>query len=83
MTAALAFAFARQPHRRLLWLALGFGALLPLANSLVEPRYFIEAAAVVLLWLELAPADTRRLAVWWALLCAAHAPFIARGVALW
>ena len=83
MTAALALAFARQPHRRTLWLALAFGALLPLTNSLVEPRYFIGAAVFVLFFLELPPADTRRLAVWWLLLCALHAPFVARGVSLW
>jgi putative NADPH-quinone reductase len=83
MAAALALTFARQPHRRELWLALAFGALLPFTNNLVEPRYFITGAVFVLFFLELPPADTRRLAVWWFVLCAIHAPFIARGVSLW
>lgn len=83
MSAALAFTFARQPHRRELWLTLAFGALLPLTNNLVEPRYFITGAVFILFFLELAPSDSRRLAGWWLVLCALHAPFIARGVSLW
>ena len=83
MAVALTRTFARQPHRHTLWLALAFGAFLPFTNSLVEPRYFIPVAAFVLLFLDLAPATTRRLALWWLLLCAVHAPFIARGLSLW
>ena len=83
MAAALVVAFARQPRRRELWLTLAFGALLPLTNNLVEPRYFITPVVFILLFLEPTTADTRRLTVWWFLLCALHAPFIARGVSLW
>jgi hypothetical protein len=83
MALALAVAFARQPHRRELWLALATGALLPLTNGLVEPRYFIPVAVFVLLFLDLAPATVRRLTWWWLLLCASHAPFIAAGRSLW
>ena len=83
MATALTVTFTRQPHRRALWLALGCGALLPLTNSLVEPRYFITPAVFILFFLEFAPADSRRLTAWWLLLCALHAPFIARGVSLW
>jgi hypothetical protein len=83
MAAALALIFAHQPHRRTLWLALAFGAVLPALNSLVEPRYFLDGAVGMLLFLEFTAIDRRRLMAWWALLCAALAPFIARGVALW
>lgn len=83
MALALARMIARQPRPRPLLLALGFGLLLPFTNSLVEPRYFIPAAALTLLFLDLAPRTTRVLTLWWLLLCALHAPFIARGLSLW
>jgi len=83
MALALTLTISRQPYSLLLWLALGFGALQPFTNSLVEPRYFIPVAAFFLLFLNLAPATTRRLTFWWLLLCAVHAPFIARGLSLW
>lgn len=83
MGVALALTFARQSRRRELWLALAVGALLPLTNGLVEPRYYIPVAAFVLLFLDLAPVQVRRLACWWLLLCAVHAPFIAAGRSLW
>jgi hypothetical protein len=83
MAIALLLTLAAQPRRRELAFTLLFGALLPMANNLVEPRYFIPGAAFCLLFLELAAADTRRLLVWWGLLCAVHAPFVARGLSLW
>ncbi len=83
MAAALALVVAHQPDRRTLWLALAFGAFLPALNSLVEPRYFLDGAVMLLLFLELTAIDRRRLIAWWAVLCAGLAPFIARGVALW
>jgi hypothetical protein len=83
MAVALTLTFMRQPHRLGLWLALAFGALQPFTNSLVEPRYFIPVFAFVLLFLDLSPVTTRRLTLWWLLLCLVHAPFIARGLSLW
>ena len=83
MVIALGVAFAGQPRRRELWLALAVGALLPLTNGLVEPRYYIPGAVMVLLLLDLAPTPLRRLAAWWLLLCAIHAPFVAVGRSLW
>jgi hypothetical protein len=84
MSGALASVIARQRStRRGLLLALACGAVLPLANNLVEPRYFIPALAFVLLLAEIDAANGRRLAAWWALLGACHAPFIARGLSLW
>lgn len=83
MMLALGAVFARQPWRRELWLAVAFGMLPVLTNSLVEPRYFMAAAGGVLLFLDLADTEWRRLAVWWALLSAVHAPFVAQGLSLW
>jgi hypothetical protein len=83
MAAAFALSFIRQPHGRTLGLALAFGAILPTLNSLVEPRYLIDGAVMLLLFLELTPLNRRRLVIWWTLLCAVLAPFVARGVALW
>jgi hypothetical protein len=81
---ATLIAFVRhQSHRRELWLALAAGAALPLTNNLVEPRYFIPGAAFVLLFLEIDRIDARWLAIWWAMLCALHAPFVAAGLSLW
>jgi hypothetical protein len=83
MTAALGAVIARQRHRLPLWLALGCGMALPLTNSLVEPRYFIPVAGMLLLFLELSDRTWRLLIVWWALLCALHAPFVAAALSLW
>lgn len=59
------------------------GAVLLATNSLVEPRYLIPPAAFALLLM--APDETRvrHLCVWFAILCAAHAPFIVLGKSLW
>lgn len=83
MAVALLLTLRTQRHRRELAFALLFGALLPAANNLVEPRYFIPGVAFFLLFLDLDAADARRLTWWWALLCAVHAPFIAQGLSLW
>ena len=83
MALALTLTISSQSYSLLLWLALGFGALQPFTNSLVEPRYFIPVAAFFLLFLDLTPATTRRLTFWWLLLCAVHAPFVACGLSLW
>lgn len=74
---------ARQPYRWQLALALGVGSLPAFANSLVEPRYFIPAAALALLFTRLSSGEWRRLAVWWAALAVVHAPFVAAGWSLW
>jgi hypothetical protein len=83
MTVAIVRMFARQPHRRELWLATAFGALPVLTNGLVEPRYFIPAAGLMLLFLDVGDSDWRRLAFWWGALSLAHAPFVATALSLW
>lgn len=74
---------ARQPQRLALVLSLVFGAMLPAANSLVEPRYFIPMAVFLLLWSEVDAGTARRLTLWWAVLCLVHAPFIVKALSLW
>jgi hypothetical protein len=83
MSAAAGLLVMGQPQRRALMLALAAGAAFPLANSLVEPRYFIPGAALTLLFVDFTPTTLRRLAIWWAVLDVVHAPFIARGLSLW
>ncbi|MGH7957740.1 MAG: hypothetical protein ACREH8_12145 [Opitutaceae bacterium] len=83
MGVAVWFAISRQRHRIELWLALGCGALPPLTNSLVEPRYFIPGLVFILFFIEFDSADLRRLAWWWAFLCAVHAPLVATALSLW
>lgn len=81
--ALTASAIRRQPNRAALVSATVCGAALPLANNLVEPRYFIPAAVFALLLMEIRPGTTRLLIGWWALLCVVHGFFIARGLSLW
>lgn len=83
MATAIGTTLSGQRRWRELGLALAVGALLPLTNGLVEPRYYIPGAAMVLLLVELSPATQRRLAAWWLLLCVVHAPFVATGRSLW
>ncbi len=83
MSVALVRLVAGQPHRLALVFTLGFGLVPAFINNLVEPRYFIPAAAFFLLHLNLTPVAVRLLASWWLLLCAVHAPFIVRGLSLW
>ena len=80
---ALATWFAKQPRRLELCLCLGFGALLPLTNNLVEPRYWLPALAVGMLFVELTVFQTRVLLAWWGLVALVHAPFIIAGRSLW
>jgi hypothetical protein len=83
MTGTIGFVFAQQRHRLELWLALACGMAQPLTNSLVEPRYFIPVVGFVLFFLEFSTATWRMLAIWWAVLSALHAPFVAKALSLW
>ena len=83
MASAIGITLSGQSRWRELGLALAVGALLPLTNGMVEPRYYLPGAAMVLLFVELSPTTQRRLAAWWLLLCVVHAPFVATGRSLW
>ncbi|MES2697775.1 MAG: hypothetical protein V4773_30210 [Verrucomicrobiota bacterium] len=83
MTAAVGLAITRQAQRVALWWVLAVGALPVVTNGLVEPRYLIPAAGFLLCFVEIERSDWRRLAVWWAVLSAAHAPFVAKALSLW
>ena len=83
MAIALTCVIHAQRHRPFLWLVVAFGLLPVFTNSLVEPRYFIPLAGLLLCFLEISPRTGRTLAVWWALLTIAHAPFVVRGLSLW
>lgn len=83
MIASLGWVVIGQRHRLALGLAVAVGMLPVVTNGLVEPRYFIPGAVVFLLFLEIPPADFRRLAGWWAVLSAIHAPFVANALSLW
>jgi hypothetical protein len=72
-----------QKHARELWLVIILGAVPVLTNGLIEPRYLIPAAGLFLLFFDFAEIDARRLAVWWAVLCALHAPFVVKALSLW
>jgi len=74
---------SRQESRIELSLVAGFSVVLLALNGLVEPRYFITPVVFWLFFLRLEFSVWRTLAVWWALLCAAHAPFIIRLASLW
>jgi alpha-1,2-glucosyltransferase len=83
----MALAIGRLIHaqrlRRPLWIALAVGCVPVVTNSLVEPRYFIPLAGMMLCLVEFDLGTWRRLAVWWGLLAAAHAPLVARALSLW
>ena len=83
MAAAIFAVIQAQRHRRALWLVVTLGAVPVATNSLVEPRYYIPLAGMLLCFLEIRSADYRRLVLWWALLTAVHAPFVARALSLW
>jgi hypothetical protein len=75
--------FRRQARARELWLVLFCGGLLLATNRLVDPRYYITPAVMLLLFLDLEARTVRWLLGWFALLCAVHAPYIAKGLSLW
>ena len=72
-----------EPRRAELAGAFLSGAVLLATNNLVEPRYFITPAVFVLFFLAPDLTRSRRLSLWFLLLCAAHAPFILTAKALW
>jgi hypothetical protein len=78
-----ALIFRQQPQRRALWFALLFGAILLGTNSLVDPRYYITPAAMLLCLMKVETRTYLWFAAWFALLCAVHAPFILTGRSLW
>jgi alpha-1,2-glucosyltransferase len=80
---ALLAGFARQPHRRALWLSLLVGSVPAMVNSLVEPRYFIPPLVFLLFFLRLDRRMFCWLAGWFGFLCLVHAPWVAAGLSLW
>lgn len=75
--------FRQQPHHRALWFTLLFGAILLGTNSLVDPRYYITPAVMLLCLLKFSTRTYLWLAAWFALLCTIHDPFILLGRSLW
>jgi hypothetical protein len=75
--------FAAQRRGRDLWIILLCAALVLGTNRLVEPRYYITPAVMLLLFVDLEARTTRHLLLWFAVICAVHAPFVARGLSLW
>ncbi|MDP2137684.1 MAG: hypothetical protein Q8J74_07500 [Candidatus Didemnitutus sp.] len=83
MAAGLVAVAREQRFRRELALTALFGSVLLATNGLVEPRYFITP---VVFWLFFHEFDRRSLQLltgWFAVICAVHAPFIARTLSLW
>jgi hypothetical protein len=72
-----------QRFRRELLVVAAFSIALLASNALVEPRYFITTAVLVLLLTEISARATLVLSVWFALICAAMGPLIATKLALW
>jgi len=83
MALAVGAGCVAQPHGSRIALALLCGGVGALANSLVEPRYFIPAVGGALVFTRFSEGEWRRLAVWWGALSALHAPFIVAGRSLW
>ena len=83
MTAATVRLVAAEQFRAELGAVLLMGALLLASNNLVEPRYFITPAVFVLFFLQPQAKRARRLCLWFALLSAAHAPFVMAAKSLW
>lgn len=81
--AGLAVTFHRQRYRAALWLTLPFAVLLLATNFLVDPRYYITPAALILTLSNFERAAWRKLAAWFGLICGVHAPFILAGRSLW
>lgn len=81
--AGLAITFHRQRYRPALWLTLPFATLLLATNFLVDPRYYITPAAVILTLCDFERAAWSKLAAWFGAICGLHAPFILAGRSLW
>lgn len=80
---ALVRIFRAQAYTRALTLVVACGAVLLGSNFLVEPRYYLTPAVMLLTLLELDPRTSAWLAGWFALLNVAYAPFILGGYSLW
>lgn len=78
-----AWTFKTQTHQTALWLWALFSFLLLATNGLVEPRYFITPAVLLLLFLRLETKTTATLIGWFLLIDLLHAPFILSGLSLW
>jgi hypothetical protein len=83
VTAALGVSVAKHPHRIELATILGCGLAILLTNGLVEPRYFLPALPLALLFVDMEGRPGKALLAWWLLLCLIHAPFVAAGLSLW
>lgn len=82
-TLALAHLCRAQRHGKALALMFPFGAVLLGSNYLVDPRYYLTPAALLLLLSVPDRRDFFRLAAWWALIALIHDPFILTGYSLW
>lgn len=80
---ALAHLCRASSHRRLLALSLPFAAIILGSNYLVEPRYYLTPAAIILLFTAPSRRDFFLLAGWWAFIALLHDPFILTGYSLW
>lgn len=75
--------FRAQTYTRALTLVVVVGAVLLGSNFLVEPRYYLPPAVMLLTLLEIDGRTSAWLAVWFAALNVAYAPFILGGYSLW
>jgi hypothetical protein len=82
-TLALAHLCRAQRYGRALALMFPFGAILLGSNYLVDPRYYLTPAALLLLFIVPDRRDFLRLAAWWAFIALIHNPFILTGYSLW
>lgn len=83
MALALARIFRRQLHGRALTLAVAVGAVLLGTNFLVEPRYYLTPAVMLLTLLTIDRRTCGWLIAWFCLLNVVYAPFILGGYSLW
>ncbi len=83
VAAVMVWGWRQQRFRHDLWLTLPFSAALLASNFLVDPRYYITPAVFILFFYQFSRRQIAGLLVWFALVCAVHAPFIVAGKSLW
>lgn len=76
-------ALRRQRFCRELLVVTAFSVVLLATNALVEPRYFITPAVLLLFFAEFSRRTFIWLTGWFVVLCLAHDPLIARHLLLW
>lgn len=80
---ALAGIFRRQRYAGALTLAVAVGAVLLGTNFLVEPRYYLTPAVMLLSLVEMDRRSFALLIVWFGAINLVYAPFILGGYSLW